>query len=170
MSMIDLLCPRLYVSSLFDINLEDLCQRGIRGILFDLDNTIIPRHLDDFSAEVSCWMNEVRQRNFKACIFSNNKAKRVYALAELLGLPAVCQAAKPRRRAFRRALELMGTAPAETAIVGDQVFTDILGGNRLGLYTILVVPMPGREFWATRLINRQLEKFVLRRLWQNKAL
>lgn len=168
MSIIDLLCPRLYVSSLFDINLEDLRQRGIRGILFDLDNTIIPRHLNDFSAEVSCWMNEVRQRNFKACILSNNRAKRVYALAEALGLPAVCHAVKPRRRAFCRALELMGTTSAETAIIGDQIFTDILGGNRLGLYTILVASMPGREFWVTRLINRRLEKFVLRRLWQSK--
>jgi hypothetical protein len=156
-----LLYPKLYVSSLFDIDIQNLYQTGIRGILFDLDNTIIPRTADVFSAEVSSWLKEIRGSNFKACIISNNNSKRVSKLAGELDLPAVCYAVKPRRKPFRQALELLGTCPEQTAVVGDQVFTDILGGNRLGMFTILVTPMDGKEFWATRLISRQLEKLVL---------
>lgn len=161
MSIFKLLYPKLYVSSLFDINVQDLYKAGIRGILFDLDNTIIPRNADVFSIEVSSWLKEIRSSNFKACIISNNNAKRVLKLAGELDLPAICYAVKPRRKPFRQALKLLGTCPEQTAVVGDQVFTDILGGNRLGMFTILVVPMAGKEFWATRLISRQLEKYVL---------
>jgi hypothetical protein len=146
---------------LFDINVDSLYKAGIRGILFDLDNTIIPRNSDVFSAEVGSWLKEIRSRNFKVCIISNNNAKRVSKLAGELDLPAICYAIKPRRKPFRQALKLLGTCPEQTAVVGDQVFTDILGGNRLGMFTILVAPMNEKEFWATRLINRQLEKYVL---------
>lgn len=161
MSIFNLLYPKLYVPSLFDINVNDLYKAGIRGILFDLDNTIISRNADVFSTEVSSWLKEILNNNFKACIISNNNAKRVYKLAGELDLPAICYAIKPRRKPFRQALELLGTCPEQTAVVGDQVFTDILGGNRLGMFTILVMPMNGKEFWATRLISRQLEKYVL---------
>lgn len=157
-----LLLPRLYVSSLFDINPETLYQKGIRGILFDLDNTIIPRNSDVFSDEIRNWITEVRcQYKLKACIISNNKSKRVNALAKDLGLPAICRAVKPCRKSFCDAMKLIGTSPSETAVIGDQVFTDILGGNRAGLYTILVVPMPGKDFWVTRMINRRLENIIL---------
>ena len=161
MSIFKLLYPKLYVSTLFDINVDSLYEAGIRGILFDLDNTIIPRNADEFSVEVSSWLKEIRSRNFKVCIVSNNNAKRVSKLAGELDLPAICYAIKPRRKPFRQAFKLLGTCPEQTAVVGDQVFTDILGGNRLGMFTILVAPMNGKEFWATRLISRQLEKIVL---------
>ncbi len=81
-------------------------------------------------------------------------------LAAALGLPAVTGALKPRRGALRRALSVMGTAPETTALVGDQLFTDILGGNRLGLYTILVRPQSRKEFVLTRLVRR-VERAVL---------
>ena len=161
MSIFKLLYPKLYVPSLFDINIHELYKAGIRGILFDLDNTIMPRNADVFSIEVSSWLKEIRKSNFKACIISNNNAKRVYKLAGELDLPAICYAVKTRRKPFRRALELLGTCPEQTAVVGDQVFTDVLGGNRLGMFTILVAPMNGKEFWATRLISRRLERYVL---------
>ncbi len=163
-----LLLPRLYVPSVLEIDLDLLSRQGICGIMLDLDNTIAKRDQESFSAEVVRWIQEVKQRNFKACIISNNRPKRVHALAQELSLPAVCRAVKPLRAPFRRALVMLGTAPEQTAIVGDQIFTDILGGNCLGLYTILVAPLPGKEFWATRLINRQLEKLVL--WWIKKKL
>jgi len=161
LSIFKLLYPKLYVSSLFEINVNDLYKAGIRGILFDLDNTIIPQNADVFSDEVCSWLKEIRSRNLKACIISNNNAKRVSKLAGELDLPAICYAIKPRCKPFRKALELLGTYPEQTAVIGDQIFTDILGGNRLGMFTILVAPMNGKEFWATRLISRQLEKIVL---------
>jgi len=155
------LLPRLYVPSIFALDLDSLRRQGICGILLDLDNTIIPRDAGQFPAEVVSWLAKTREKNFHVCIISNNRPRRVFGLAEEIGLPAVCRGVKPLPAPFRRALAVLGTAPEETAVVGDQIFTDILGGNRLGLYTILVAPLPGREFWATRLINRQLEKPVL---------
>jgi HAD superfamily phosphatase (TIGR01668 family) len=79
-----------------------------------------------------------------------------------LKLPAVYNAAKPSRAAFRRALGFLGTAPEHTAVIGDQIFTDILGGNRMGLFTVLVVPMSTKEFIWTKFV-RQVEKLILRK-------
>ncbi|MBE3588605.1 MAG: YqeG family HAD IIIA-type phosphatase [Thermoanaerobacteraceae bacterium] len=159
--MIHLLYPKLYVQTLFEIDQDDLYGRGIRGILFDLDNTIVPRDRECCPEDITLWLKKLQQRGFKLCIVSNNRPARVQALAAALGVPAVHRAVKPVKRSFIRAMELIQTAPGETAVIGDQIFTDVLGGNRLGLYTILVTPLPGREFWATRMISRRLEKIVL---------
>ena len=113
---------------------------------------------------MSNWLSELRSLGLELCIVSNNSRGRVGSIAGLMDLPAVPRAVKPFVSSFRRALKLTGTLPGETALVGDQIFTDILGGNLTGLYTILVVPMKGKEFWGTRLFNRPLEKIVLARL------
>ena len=155
------LFPRLYVPSLLALDLDSLRDLGICGLLLDLDNTIICRDAGCFSAEIVSWIEKAKEKDFKICIISNNRPQRVLGLAQKLDLPAVCRGVKPFSAPFRRALAALGTAPVKTAVVGDQIFTDILGGNRLGIYTILVAPLPGKEFWATRLINRQLEKLVL---------
>jgi HAD superfamily phosphatase (TIGR01668 family) len=87
--------------------------------------------------------------------------KRVQPVAEHLGIPWIIRAAKPLPRGYRHAMGLLGTTPATTAMIGDQVFTDILGGNRLGLYTILVDPLPNaREALITRMVQRPLERVV----------
>ncbi|MDD3705135.1 MAG: HAD hydrolase-like protein [Clostridiaceae bacterium] len=77
-------------------------------------------------------------------------------------LPAVYKAIKPSKTAFRRAMKLMNSVPANTAVIGDQIFTDVLGGNRLGLYTILVAPISDKEFIWTRII-RKLERHILKK-------
>lgn len=162
--MLKILYPKIYVSSLLEIKPDMLKGLGIKGILFDLDNTLIRRDSDSFSPEVSEWLFELRKRGFKLGIVSNNSSKRVGAIAGPMALPAVHRAVKPWVRPFRRAMKLLGTSPRETALIGDQIFTDIFGGNLSGLYTILVVPMKGKEFWGTRLISRPLERIVLARL------
>jgi len=156
--------PKLYASSLLKIKPEFLEDIGIRGILLDLDNTIVRRDSNTFSREVEEWVAEMRARGFKLGIVSNNSRQRVRDLAGLLELPAVHRAVKPLSVSFRKAMNMLGTIPSETALIGDQIFTDILGGNLCGLYTILVVPLEGKEFWGTRLFSRPLEKIVLMRL------
>lgn len=159
--MLNLLFPRQHVKSVLQINLADLERRGIKALLFDLDNTIVPRDQDHLPADMIAFFQRLSQRGFKACLVSNNYPDRVGALAGQLGIPTIHRAIKPRKKPFLKAMHLLGVTPQQTAVVGDQIFTDILGGNRLGLYTILVTPLPGKEYWATRLINRRLEKFVL---------
>ncbi len=162
--MLQKLYPNMYVPSILDINPDELQKNGIRFLLLDLDNTIIPRDADQFAPEIIHWLQSLLDRGFKLCVVSNNNNMRVNNLLEPLQIPCVVRAVKPLRQAFLRAMELLDADTASTAVVGDQIFTDILGGNRLGLFTILVVPMQGKEFWATKLINRRLEKLVLKRI------
>ena len=162
--MLKILYPKLYAPSLVEIEPELLEKLGLKGILLDLDNTIVSRDSNRYSEEVGEWLGELRARGFRLGIVSNNSRQRVGAVAGLLGLPAVHRAVKPLVGPFRRAMGMLGTKPAETALIGDQIFTDIFGGNLCGLYTILVVPLQGKEFWGTRLFSRPLEKIVLARL------
>lgn len=164
-----LLFPNMYVESVHHIDTRFLTGRGIRGLLFDLDNTVIPRDADVFSPEITRWFGELQAKGFKVCVVSNNGPSRLQCLAGPLELPYVCRAVKPRKRPFKKAMDIIGTSSGETAVIGDQIFTDILGGNRMGLYTILVTPLPGKEYWATELINRRLERLVIRRLQRTPA-
>jgi HAD superfamily phosphatase (TIGR01668 family) len=165
--VLEIFYPRLFISSLPELDLKHLLKLGLKGILLDLDNTIIMRGTESCSPEIIDWLNELQGCGFKLCIISNNKSARVKMLAGELKVPAVYYAFKPFKRAFYQALGLVKTAPEETAIIGDQIFTDILGGNRLGLFTILVVPLNGKEHWLTRLINRRAEK-ALMAYWRKK--
>lgn len=159
--MLSLFYPRLFVQSLFEIDPDMLRRAGVRGILLDLDNTIVPRDCDCVSEEVARWLLMLRKTGFGLCIVSNNGLARVSRLAGPLAIPAVHRAVKPLSFPFLQAMGILETEPGETAVIGDQIFTDVLGGNLLGLYTILVEPMAGKEFIGTRLISRPLEKIVL---------
>lgn len=161
--MFDKLTPNLYVKSVFHINLEELYQRGIRAIITDLDNTLVAWDDPLPNERLLAWLQDVKSRGFSVCIVSNNSRDRVTKFAEAFGVPAIPKAIKPRRGAFRTACESMGVLPEQAAVVGDQIFTDVLGGNRLGVYTILVVPVSDKEFIGTK-VMRALERLVLRSL------
>lgn len=161
--MYTLLRPHLYVSSVFDIDFSRLYRRGIRGLVVDLDNTLVPWNQREVTPAVAAWFRRARAAGMALCIVSNNHDHRVQGFADSVGAARIARAGKPRRRAFFRAMAAIGTHAGSTAVIGDQVFTDILGGNRLGLYTILVKPVGKHEFWGTRLVRR-LEDLVRRRL------
>lgn len=158
-----MLYPDLYVDSLLDIPLGQLQDKNIKAFILDLDNTITEWNSNHIREEIGTWFASIRSQGFKACILSNNGQERVLQVAESLGIPFIHRAQKPRRGAFHRAVSLMGVKAEETAVIGDQIFTDVLGGNRAGLYTILVVPIARREFVGTK-FSRAMEYFVLRRL------
>lgn len=158
--MLKLLCPAQICRAVEDIDLNRLWERGIRAIILDLDNTLAEVHSLEVPAPIRRWVEDAQQHGFRLCIASNSLPRRVRAFERLLGVPAISKAIKPRRSAFLRALACMDASPGETAVVGDQLFTDILGGNRLGLYTILINPLSPAEFGHTRMI-RLLERKVL---------
>lgn len=161
--MLRLLNPDAVYESLFDIDLDALAARGIRGLIVDLDNTLVEYGNSVVSTQARDWVRSARDRGFAVCITSNARSGRVRSFAQALSIPGIANAAKPVRRAFRRAMRLLRTTPPETAIIGDQVFTDVLGGNRMHAYTILVNPLSTTELGATR-VMRRLERKVLRRL------
>ncbi|MEW6621698.1 MAG: YqeG family HAD IIIA-type phosphatase [Bacillota bacterium] len=165
--MLHRLKPNLYINSIYHLDFKKLCKRGIKGIIVDLDNTITEWNNPDISDKAVDWFKSMIENNLKACIVSNNNENRVVRIANLLGIPYIAKANKPRTGAFKRAMTAMGTVPQETAVVGDQIFTDILGGNRLNLYTILVVPLNDKEFIGTRVV-RVIERKVLSILMLDK--
>ena len=156
------LCPNLYVDSLHHIQLSHLKDIGIKGIVFDIDNTVTMWGSKEITPITLKWLEDAKAYGFRVCLLSNNRKARIDDISRMLDIPSA-KGFKPFSSAFRSALSLLGTSPQETAIIGDQIFTDILGGNRAGLYTILVQPMSTNEFITTRFLRR-LEKTVLRRL------
>ncbi|HHV62652.1 MAG TPA: YqeG family HAD IIIA-type phosphatase [Firmicutes bacterium] len=161
--MLEILCPDLYVDSICNIDLDKLRKLGIRGIIFDIDNTIVEWGSNQVDPETERWIARAKDSGFRMCILSNNLRRRIKLISEVLGIPYTPAGIKPRKAAFLRAVKLLGTRVEETAVVGDQLFTDILGGNLSGLFTILVKPLCRREFITTRFM-RVLERLVMRHL------
>jgi uncharacterized protein len=159
-SVLKLLRPDQIVDSIYQIDLEDLKARQIKAIIADLDNTLVPWRSSEVQDKLTDWVNTVREHGLKIAIVSNNTSSRVDAMSAQLGVIALSGAIKPRRGAFRSVAARFELTPAEVAVVGDQLFTDILGGNRTGMYTILVTPMSSHEFFGTKLM-RLLEKLFL---------
>ena len=161
--MIKPLIPRMYVEGLRDIPLAELHAMGINSFIFDLDNTITIWNSNDIDEEILRWFEDLQQQGFRALILSNNNALRIEAVAQQLSIPYIEEAGKPRRSAYYQAVQRLHSTPEQTAVVGDQLFTDILGGNRSGILTVLVRPLGWREFPGTKL-SRLLEKPILWRI------
>jgi len=150
---IDILRPIGQVAAVSEVSLESLEYCGLTGIILDLDNTITPWGSIQIPAEILEWLLEAKQFGFRLCLVSNNRGPRLPAVAQKIGIPFIPSANKPGLRAFRQALQIMGIPREQVAVIGDQVFTDVLGGNRMGLHTILVTPLTPREFIGTRCIR-----------------
>lgn len=158
--MIRKLYPNAYSASIFELMPEYFQNLGIKGVIFDLDNTITPWHSKELEDKSIHLIERFLESGLRVCILSNALSKRVERMLLPLGVPGIAKARKPSRRAFQRAMEILGTTIEETAVVGDQVFTDIYGGNRMGLHTILVRPMSKKEFIGTKFV-RYFERRLL---------
>lgn len=159
--MLNQLIPRLHVNSIYTIDLQDLWNKGYRGIITDLDNTLVGAKSPLATPELIDWLKVVAQLGFQVVIVSNNRHTRVSKFAEPLSLPFIYRAKKPTSASFRKALQMMKLPPQQTVVIGDQMLTDVLGGNRMGLYTILVTPIsPIDEGFFTK-VNRRIEKVAL---------
>ncbi|MDD2421380.1 MAG: YqeG family HAD IIIA-type phosphatase [Heliobacteriaceae bacterium] len=143
-----------------EVNIAGLAALGVKGVILDLDNTLTEWKRQELCPEVAQWLADFSKYGIKACILSNGVENRVRPFALGRNLPYVAKARKPRRKGFLRAIKLLGTTTENTVVIGDQVFTDVWGGNRTGLRTILVRPLSRHEFIGTRLV-RHLERWVL---------
>jgi HAD superfamily phosphatase (TIGR01668 family) len=160
--MLEILRPKVQANSVLGLSLEELKKAGIRGIIFDLDNTLVEWKQDTLNPAVIELVSRFKDYGFKMCILSNALTQRVAIVAGTLDIPYVSRAIKPCKSPFKRALDLLGTIPQETAVVGDQLFTDILGGNRMELYTIWTTPLSTIEFVSTKVVRR-LERLIVKR-------
>ncbi|TVY09053.1 YqeG family HAD IIIA-type phosphatase [Paenibacillus cremeus] len=159
--MLNKLIPRQQVNSIYEIDLHALYEQGYRGIITDLDNTLVGAKAPLATPELMDWLKVVGQLGFQVVIVSNNQRHRVSKFAEPLSLPFIYRAKKPTSASFRKALQMMNLTARETMVIGDQMLTDVLGGNRMGLYTVLVRPISLADEGFFTKVNRRLEKAAL---------
>ncbi len=156
-----MLGPDRYVPRLHDIPLAELNAAGFRGLIIDLDNTLLGFGQTELAAEHLAWIAQAHDRGFLMVMVSNNFCDRARGVASNLGIGCIPNALKPLPFGFLRALKLLGLPRKQVAVVGDQFFTDVLGAKLCGnLYTILTEPIETRDFPITKMF-RMLERFVL---------
>lgn len=126
---------------IYEITPEFLREQGVELLLMDLDNTLSPYIVDDATDELKAWIEDLKQGGIEPFIFSNNKGDRPAMFAEQLNVEFVKLAKKPRQGMLHTVLEQKGKTPAQTAIIGDQIYTDVLCGAIGGLYSIVVRPI-----------------------------
>jgi len=137
--------------------LKDL---GIKGVVVDLDNTLVPWNVKEATDEVRVWLKTLQDAGLYVFIFSNNNEERVRYFAEPLQIPYLARARKPLKKSFAHVKKQMNISRGQLAVIGDQLLTDVLGGNRFGAYTILVRPIVESDAPVTK-FNRQIEKIIL---------
>lgn len=152
--------PDLYVQSVFTMDLGALSSRGVDTLLVDLDNTLLARNSGVVTDEAKQWVVRAKAAGFRICLVSNNWHERVSGVAAELGLELVAKAVKPLPFAFLIAVRKLGATRRRTATVGDQLFTDVLGGKLLGMTTVMVVPLTSSDLPHTLLLRR-IERVVL---------
>jgi HAD superfamily phosphatase (TIGR01668 family) len=152
--------PDEHVKSILDISPKHLKERGIKGIITDLDNTLVEWDRPHATPQLIKWFEEIKKHNILVTIVSNNNEERVKAFSDPLQIPFIFQARKPMVRAFNKALSQMGLKKEEAVVIGDQLLTDVLGGNRSGFHTILVVPVASTDGFVTK-FNRFAERRIL---------
>lgn len=146
-------------SSSYAVPFREWYKKGYRGVIFDIDNTLVPHGADADERSIALF-KELREMGFKTMLLSNNKEPRVKRFNERIGSGYIYKAAKPSRANYLKAMEEMGTTRENTLFIGDQLFTDVWGAKRVGIYSILVKPINPREEIQI-VLKRYLEKPVL---------
>lgn len=161
------LYPDVYVKSVKDISFDILEEKNIKGLILDVDNTLINYYKKILNGSYE-WCEELKNRGIKFCIVSNsNNKEKVAKVAEMFEIPYINFAKKPFKKGFLEASKIMNLEPKNIAAVGDQLFTDILGANSCNMTSILVEPVDKKEMWLTA-IKRPVEKCLLNRYLQKK--
>ena len=159
-----LFTPCLRIPTVYDLPLDWLRERRILAVITDLDNTLVPWRDYRVASDLAEWFETLHSQGFRTVILTNARpSPTVRKLAQELRTELLLGARKPIGVFFRRALERVSASPSQACVVGDQVFTDVLGGNLAGCYTVLVDRIGEREFIGTRFM-RIIERIVLRRL------
>ncbi|MBQ8219297.1 MAG: YqeG family HAD IIIA-type phosphatase [Bacilli bacterium] len=162
--MMEKFTPDMYQKSIYHIDYEKLLDSGIKCLLFDLDNTCVPYKDKVPNKKLIDLFENLKDMDFKIIIFSNATKNRLKPFKDILNVDCLARAKKPNKKNFLKVMKLFKYNLSDMAIIGDQLYKDILGGNKVGIKTILVNPMSRDDFFLTTLIFRNLEKRVYKNL------
>lgn len=152
--------PDMYCKNVQSVNISRLLYEGLEGVAIDVDNTLIDYN-QTLSDEVKNWVEKIKKSGLKVCILSNsNNKNKVKKVADTLDLEYVMVAKKPFKSGFKKACNLLNLDPVFVAVIGDQLFTDVIGANRMGMFSVYVEPINKKEHWYTRW-KRPIEAFIL---------
>ncbi|MDY6104198.1 MAG: YqeG family HAD IIIA-type phosphatase [Acetatifactor sp.] len=157
--MLQTFYPSTECNSTYDIDFQRMYDLGYRGIIFDIDNTLVP-HGAPADEKAIALFEKLREIGFQTLLLSNNKEPRVKSFCEQVGSDYIFKAGKPKKTGYKKAMERMGTTKETTFFVGDQLFTDVWGAKRTGLYSVLVKPIHPKEEIQI-VLKRYLERIVL---------
>lgn len=157
--MLEKFYPDCEAERAYDIDFEALYREGYRGVIFDIDNTLVP-HGAPATEEAVAFFAKLRSMGMSTMLLSNNKEPRVKSFADKVGSPYIYKGGKPARGGYERAMERMGTTVVDTLFIGDQLFTDVWGAKRMGIRNFLVKPIHPKEEIQI-VLKRRLEKIVL---------
>ncbi len=157
--------PDMYQKSIYTIDYDRLKSRGIKCLLFDLDNTLVPFTVKEPSIKLVDFIISLKKMGFKVIIMSNSPKQRVIKFKDALDIDCCASAKKPKSDKFLKIMEEFKFAVSEVAIIGDQLLTDVLGGNTVGITTILVNPISKTDLIFTK-FNRYREKKIMNKLRQ----
>ena len=163
-----ILYPNLYCKIVTDIQIEFLKENNIKALILDVDNTLIDFERNLLEGIIE-WHEKIKENNIKCMILSNsNKVEKVKKVAESIGIPYLYLAAKPLKRGFLKAQKLLDLPAENIGVVGDQIFTDVLGANRCKMIPILVEPIGEKDYLITK-IKRPIENFVIKKYLEKKG-
>ncbi|MBO5211073.1 MAG: YqeG family HAD IIIA-type phosphatase [Clostridia bacterium] len=155
--------PKIKLEKVTDITIDILNKYGIKALILDVDNTLSTHHGQVLTDGLPEWLDLMRQNGIKMTVLSNSNSKRLTPFAQKIGLDFISLGLKPLPFGYIRALKRLGTSKEETAIVGDQLFTDTMGGNFVGVKTILLTPIKPETSLRFR-SKRRVERFVMKKL------
>ena len=160
--LFDSFYPDLYCYSTYDIDFRALFASGIRGLIFDIDNTLVP-HDAPADERALGLLNSLKEMGFEIFFLSNNKEARVKMFNEKIGAKYIFKASKPSAKGYLEAAKMMGLKPKQVAVIGDQLFTDIWGANKAGMCSCLVVPIDRSTDKPQIVLKRYLENPILKK-------
>ena len=155
--------PNIKLDRVTDITLEILKKYNINALILDVDNTLSTHHGQVLTDGLPEWLALMKENNIKMTVLSNSKSKRLEPFAQKIGLDYISMGMKPLPFGYLRALKRLGAKRKETAIVGDQIFTDIVGGNLVGVTTLLLTPIKPETSLRFRM-KRKVEAFLIKKL------
>ena len=162
-----ILYPKGYFDKVSDISLDYLNKNNIKGLILDVDNTLID-YYRNISEETIRWANNLKNNNIKLVILSNSENKdKVAGVAQKLEIDYSYFAMKPFKRGFKKAKQMLELESRNIAVVGDQIFTDVIGANRMKMFSILVEPIEKKDIWIT-LIKRPIENYIKKKYVETK--